>query len=51
MVCTPEERECLDALIKEINEDLTVACQIPFTVPKKELSHIIDKAKKYFYKI
>lgn len=46
-----ESRECLDALIKEINDDLTVACQIPFTVPKKELARIIERAKKYFYKI
>ena len=47
----PDEAECLDALIKEINDDLTIACQIPFTVPKKELAHIIQRAKGYFYKI
>ena len=49
--CNPDAQECLDALIKEINDDLTVACQIPFTVPKKELAHIINRAKDYFYKI
>ena len=32
--CNPDNQECLDALIKEINDDLTVGCQIPFTVPK-----------------
>ena len=32
--CNPDSQECLDALIKEINDDLTVGCQIPFTVPK-----------------
>ena len=37
----PEEAECLDALIKLINDELTIACQIPFTVPKKELANII----------
>ncbi len=49
--CNPDSQECLDALIKEINDDLTVGCQIPFTVPKKELAHIISRAKDYFYKI
>ena len=49
--CNPDNQECLDALIKEINDDLTVGCQIPFTVPKKELAHIISRAKDYFYKI
>ena len=47
----PDEAACLDALIKEINDELTIACQIPFTVPKKELANIIQRAKKYFYKI
>jgi len=42
---------CLNALIKEINDELTIACQIPFTVPKKELARIIKRAKDYFYKI
>ena len=49
--CNPDSQECLDALIKEINDDLTVGCQIPFTVPKKELAHIVSRAKDYFYKI
>ena len=47
----PDEAACLDALIKLINDDLTIACQIPFTVPKKELNNIIQRAKQYFYKI
>ena len=47
----PDEAACLDALINEINDDLTIACQLPFTVPKKELAHIIQRAKGYFYKI
>ena len=29
----PDAKDCLDALIKEINEELTITCQIPFTVP------------------
>ena len=47
----PEDAACLEELIKLINDDLTIACQIPFTVPKKELNNIIQRAKKYFYKI
>ena len=47
----PASQDCMDALIKEINDDLTIACQVPFTVPKKELAHIIKRAKDYFYKI
>lgn len=46
-----ETQACLDALIKEINEDLTIGCQLPFTVPKKELARIVHRAKDYFYKI
>ena len=46
-----EDQQCLDALIKEINDDLSVGCQLPFTVPKKELARIISRAKEYFYKI
>jgi len=49
--CDPDSQDCLDALIKETNDDLTIACQVPFTVPKKELAHIIKRAKDYFYKI
>ena len=48
---SPESQACLDALIKEINDDLTIGCQLPFTVPKKELARIINRAKDYFYKI
>ena len=49
--CDPADNKCLDELVQEINDELTIACQIPFTVPKKELARIIDRAKKYFYKI
>ena len=34
-------------LIKQINDDLTIGCQLPFTVPKRELARIIDRAKDY----
>ena len=48
---SPEDMECLDALIQEINSELSIACQIPFTVPKHELARIIHRCKDYFYKI
>jgi len=47
----PNAKECLDTLIKEINDELTIACQVPFTVPKKEIARIVKRAKDYFYKI
>jgi hypothetical protein len=47
---SPESQTCLDALIKEINDELTIGCQLPFTVPKKELARIISRAKDWFYK-
>lgn len=47
----PDAKACLDEIIKEINDALSAACQIPFTVPKKELSRIVKDAKEYFYKI
>lgn len=47
----PASQACLDALVKEINDELTIACQIPFTVPKKALARMIGRAKDYFYKI
>ena len=31
--CDPGDQKCLEQLIQEINDELTVACQIPFTVP------------------
>ena len=43
-----KKQRVLDELIKLINDDLTIACQIPFTVPKKEINNIIQRAKKYF---
>lgn len=47
----PASQACLDALVKEINDELTIACQVPFTVPKKALARMIGRAKDYFYKI
>jgi len=47
----PNDEVCLNELINEINDELTIACQIPFTVPKKQLMRIVDRAKQYFYKI
>jgi len=47
----PESQACLDALVKEINDELSIGCQIPFTVPKRALVRMINRAKDYFYKM
>lgn len=41
---------CLDQLISNVNSELTSACMIPITIPKKEVVRIITEAKKWFYK-
>lgn len=45
-----ESVECLDALVKEIQQEITGACMIPITLPKKEIIRIIERAKPWFYK-
>jgi hypothetical protein len=42
--------KCLDEFINEVQQELTVACQLPYSIPKKELARIVDRAKKWFYK-
>jgi hypothetical protein len=41
---------CLDNFIKSIQQELTVACMIDMSIPKKQIIQIIDKAKLWFYK-
>jgi hypothetical protein len=41
----------LDAFIKEINDELSQDCQIPFQIPKRSLMRTIKYARKYFYKV
>jgi hypothetical protein len=41
---------CLEAFMKEINQELSVSCMLPHNLPKKELLRIINQAKKWFYK-
>ena len=47
----PASQACLDQLVKEINDELSIGCQIPFTVPKRALVRMINRAKDYFYKM
>lgn len=42
--------QCLDAFMREVNQELTVSCMLPHALPKKELNRIIGQAKKWFYK-
>jgi hypothetical protein len=41
---------CMDRLVSNVNSELTNACMIPITLPKKEMVRIITEAKKWFYK-
>lgn len=40
----------LNSFIAEVNQELSVACSLPFTVPKKEIERIINYAAKWMYK-
>ena len=40
----------LGSFITEVNQELSVACSLPFTVPKKEIERIINYAAKWMYK-
>lgn len=39
-----------ESFIAEINQDLTVACSLPFNIPTKEIRRIIKLAADWFYK-
>jgi len=41
---------CLDRLIANVNSELTSACMIPITIPKKEMVRLVTESKKWFYK-
>lgn len=45
-----EQLVCLDKFLKEIKEELSVACQIPLNIPNKRIISIIERSKDWFYK-
>jgi len=47
---TAEASRCMDQLIANVNSELTSACMVPITIPKKEMVRIVTEAKKWFYK-
>lgn len=51
---TPQPKEnsnvCLENFMKELNQELSVSCMLPHSLPKKELLRIINQSKKWFYK-
>ena len=49
--CDRESIDCLNAFIASIQEELTVSCMIPFTVPDRTIAFIIKDAKELFYRI
>lgn len=44
-----DAQECLDELIGRINNQMTLACQLPFRIPNAAVAQIIQEAKKWFY--
>jgi hypothetical protein len=40
----------IESFIAEIQQELSVACALPFTVPKKEIIRIIELSAKWMYK-
>lgn len=41
---------CLNDFLNEIGSHVTGACMIPMNLPKSEVSNIVKRAKKWFYK-
>ena len=39
-----------DEFISDVQQELSVACALPFTIPVPELERIINKAAEWFYK-
>ena len=54
MIISGDENQSLPIaeteFISEVQTELTVACSLPFTIPKKEILRIIKYAAKWFYK-
>ena len=46
----PEDQLTEDAFLAEVQQELTVSCALPFSVPTAELHRIIKYASKWFYK-
>jgi len=40
----------IDEFIQEIQDEITVGCSLPFSVPKKEIERIIKYGEKWIYK-
>lgn len=44
-----ESQECLATLTDRVNQQMTLNCQIPFSLPTAAIAQIVGEAKKYFY--
>lgn len=44
-----ESQECLAAFTDRINKQMTLNCQIPFSLPVAAIAQIVGEAKRYFY--
>lgn len=46
-----EAQECLAAFTDRINKQMTLNCQIPFSLPVQAIAQIVGEAKRYFYNV
>lgn len=44
-----ESQECLASFTDRINKQMTLNCQIPFSLPVAAIAQIVGEAKRYFY--
>ena len=44
-----ESQECLAEFTDRINKQMTLNCQIPFSLPTAAIAQIVGEAKRYFY--
>lgn len=49
--CDRDSVDCLNAFIRDLQEEMTVSCMIPFTIPERAITLIIKDAKELFYRI
>lgn len=42
--------QCIDAFVKDVQQEINIACALPINLPKKEVLRIIKYAEKFFHK-
>ena len=44
-----EQKMCLESFILRVKDEMSISCSIPVKIPDKNLLHIIEQCKKWFY--